>query len=229
MKSPYGSVEVPQSTSRVLRWLFRHLNRSRNAVVSTLMPTGEALLELGSGEGHFCAKHYHAFKRVVGLDLSSDRVQRAVERYRDTPCTFLQQDLNKPLPFADQSFDVVVSIATLDWVYDLAGCLKEVHRVLKPTGTVILQVNNLGYFVRRIKLLFGVYPNASVFVKSAWPMIGWDASICHYFTKKELSEYLAQLGFTVKKVTGSGLLYKVSNWLPALLCGDLILICQKKN
>lgn len=230
MTAQYGSTDViPQNTPRLLRWLFRHFNVSRESFVSDVLLPGEALLDLGSGDGDFCARNRGKFKKIVGLDISPERVQRATERYRETQCSFRQQDLNSTLPLADNSFDAVVSLVTLDWVYDLNQCLKEVHRVLKPNGQFILEVNNLGYFVRRIQLLFGVYPNVSAFVKSAWPTIGWDASMCHYFTKKELERFLTALGFTVERVTGSGLFYQLRNWWPALLCGDLIFICTKKK
>lgn len=229
MNATYGSVAVSQTTSKLLRWLFRHFNVSRNNFVSKFLQPGQALLDLGSGDGSFCAANRGKFNRVVGLDISSDRIQRAIEQYGNMQCQFLQHDFNDPLPFADHSFDVITSMAVVDWVYDLTGCLQEVYRVLQPNGRFVLEVNNLGYFVRRIKLLFGIYPNVSTFVQSAWPTIGWDASVCHYFTKKELVQFMTALGFKIERVTGSGLFYQVRNWWPSLLCGDLIFVCTKKK
>ena len=41
------------------------------------------------------------------------------------------------LPFADQSFDLVISNMALHWVNDLPGCLIQVNRVLKPDGLFV--------------------------------------------------------------------------------------------
>lgn len=38
------------------------------------------------------------------------------------------------LPFADDSFDAVISILTLQWVNDLPGALAQIRRILKPDG-----------------------------------------------------------------------------------------------
>ena len=38
------------------------------------------------------------------------------------------------LPFADDSFDAVISLLTLQWVNDIPGALAQIRRVLKPDG-----------------------------------------------------------------------------------------------
>lgn len=228
MNSQYGKKQVQQSTPKLLQWLFRRFHVSRDIFVGDLLQPAESLLELGSGDGDFCAGNSNKFSRIVGLDISSDRVSRASAKYHHLSCQFLQHDLNEPLPFHDNSFNAVVSLVTLDQVHDLPLCVAEVYRILQPNGTFIFEVSNLGYFVRRVKLLLGIYPHASAFVKSAWPTIGWDAAFCHYFMKKELQRFMEHFEFTVERVTGSGLFYQLRNWWPSLLCGDLIFICKKR-
>ena len=53
--------------------------------------------------------------------------------------TYLLQT-GEPLPIGDDSFDVVFSLNTLEHVYEIDGTLGELHRVLKPTGRLILSV-----------------------------------------------------------------------------------------
>jgi SAM-dependent methyltransferase len=46
------------------------------------------------------------------------------------------------LPFADGSFDVVICSSVLyhEWVLDVAGALREMHRVLRPDGVLLINV-----------------------------------------------------------------------------------------
>ena len=52
-------------------------------------------------------------------------------------------DLNDKLPFPDASFDVVLSIEGIEHLEDRFAYLREVHRVLKPQGTLILTTPNI--------------------------------------------------------------------------------------
>lgn len=55
---------------------------------------------------------------------------------------YRQLDLEKPLPFADQSFDVVMSESTLEHLPPDAriNCLREARRVLRPGGRICVSI-----------------------------------------------------------------------------------------
>ena len=57
---------------------------------------------------------------------------------------FEQRDLNEntKLPYADESFDVVTCVVSIDYLTKPVEVLKEVHRVLRPGGKVILSQSN---------------------------------------------------------------------------------------
>ena len=63
-------------------------------------------------------------------------------------------DLNRPLPFADQSFDVVVSIAGLQRVCFPQVAIGEFWRILKPGGMLYLGVTHHASLKKRLNLLF---------------------------------------------------------------------------
>ena len=65
-------------------------------------------------------------QRLVSGDLA---VRRLAESAR-MPLVFDEE----ALPFAEHSFDLVVSLLTLHWVNDLPGALVQINRVLKPDG-----------------------------------------------------------------------------------------------
>jgi len=228
LREQYGREQVPQLD--VPNWLLRLLNRfgiSRALYISSLLKSGDRLLDLGCGNADLLRLIQNKFALCVGVDVIRERLRYA----QTTTASFhlLANDLNQAIPFRSESFDCVTALHTLEWVYDLNQCLRETNRVLKPEGQFILQVSNLGFFWKRFRLLFGFYPKTSAFAQSEWPRIGWDSNACHMFTKKELIRFLKAFGFTVKKVTGTGIFYSWRNWWPSLLCGDLILLCQKEE
>ena len=86
-----------------------------------------SLLELGCGEGFFLGHmvRSRAIATSYGLDLSVDAVKLAAKTHR--PSLILRADLLQPLPFADDSLDLVQSIFA-------PRPLAEIKRVLRPGG-----------------------------------------------------------------------------------------------
>ena len=62
-------------------------------------------------------------------------------------------NLNEPLPFADASYDYVVSVAGLHRVYHPESVLSEFNRLLKPGGRLIIGLWNDGSLRRRLRFL----------------------------------------------------------------------------
>jgi ubiquinone/menaquinone biosynthesis C-methylase UbiE len=72
---------------------------------------------------------------VVGIDSSREMLKRARSKHSNNEnISFLEADLNVPLPFNDGTFVQVVSINTLYAVEDPKKTLEQFHRVLTPGG-----------------------------------------------------------------------------------------------
>jgi ubiquinone/menaquinone biosynthesis C-methylase UbiE len=99
-----------------------------SAVLDLGCGTGDLLCTLGTllGEEACC----------VGIDLSQDMLAVARTKIADCPHTHVvQTDVTQPLPFADDTFDLVASLNLLQEVSAPTLVLEEVYRILKPGGS----------------------------------------------------------------------------------------------
>lgn len=98
---------------------------------------GEAkgrVLEIGAGTG-FNFPHYPEEAEVVAIEPDPFMLRKAESRAASHGVD-LQAAPAERLPFPDDSFDTVVSTGVFCSVDDPARALSEVHRVLRPGGTV---------------------------------------------------------------------------------------------
>jgi SAM-dependent methyltransferase len=99
------------------------------------------VLSIGCGPGvilrEVCA--LNASVRATGLDISAERVQEAKERNRENAqANFVCGDA-QAMDFASNSFDLVYSRMLMEYLKNKEGAVKEMVRVCKPGGTVLLQ------------------------------------------------------------------------------------------
>jgi ubiquinone/menaquinone biosynthesis C-methylase UbiE len=96
------------------------------------------ILEAGAGTGLNIA-FYPARARVTATDLSGAMLRRARERARELKkeIAFEEADLCE-LPFADRSFDTAVATFVFCSMPDPISCLREMGRVTKPGGRILL-------------------------------------------------------------------------------------------
>jgi arsenite methyltransferase len=104
---------------------------------------GESVLDVGCGCGVdtlVAASMVGPEGRAVGIDLTSEMVERATENLSHTHLTnaHFQEGSAEDLPFPDPSFDVVISSGAFNLVPDKLKALREVFRVLKPTGRFMI-------------------------------------------------------------------------------------------
>jgi len=104
---------------------------------------GETVLDVGCGAGVdtiFAAIMAGPEGRVVGIDLTPEMLERAKENSRKTSLenVSFQEGSAEDLPFPEASFDVVISNGVFNLVPDKLKALKEVCRVLKPNGRLMI-------------------------------------------------------------------------------------------
>jgi SAM-dependent methyltransferase len=104
---------------------------------------GEHVLDLGSGAGidvFLAAKRVGAEGRVIGVDMTPEMLQKAranAAKLGFTQVEFREGRLEK-LPVVDASIDAVTSNCVINLVPDKAAVFREVARVLKPGGRLVI-------------------------------------------------------------------------------------------
>lgn len=111
-----------------------HLKRY---VFSAQYCAGKVVLDAGCGVGFGSAELARVAARVVGVDVDEEAISYARARYAHPNVEFETMDVSA-LDLADGTFDVVVSFETIEHVADRGAFLREVTRVLRPSGTFVV-------------------------------------------------------------------------------------------
>jgi ubiquinone/menaquinone biosynthesis C-methylase UbiE len=116
-----------------------HLLRRRVRLATELQPSGR-VLDVGCGTGVFLDALSGDRHERMGVDVSEEMLAVAAERGIAT-----RRAGADDLPFSPESFDLVVSIACLHHLIDprvVAGALREMARVVRPGGSVLVWDHN---------------------------------------------------------------------------------------
>src|SRR5712691_12355688 len=102
---------------------------------------GLRILEVACGRGGFVRELARAGARVTGCDFSLAALHVAEGKLKAMgnggSVSLIQGDAQK-MPFADSSFDLVVSCETIEHVPDAQSAVCEMHRVTRPGGRLFL-------------------------------------------------------------------------------------------
>jgi len=104
---------------------------------------GDVILDIGCGAGVdtiIAGMMAGPTGRAVGIDIVPEMVQRATSNLGMTDVknvSFIKTS-GEDLPFEDAEFDVVISNGVINLIPDKAALLKEVMRVLKPGGRLMV-------------------------------------------------------------------------------------------
>ncbi len=93
------------------------------------------VLEVGCGRGagaFFLAKTFSP-QEMIGVDLASENIILANKSYQLPNLSYLQGD-SENLPFADNTFDVIINVESSHCYGSMTKFMQEVARVLKPNG-----------------------------------------------------------------------------------------------
>lgn len=131
--------------------------RNQEALLDCLESNPEALvLDCGSHAGSNARKRADAkgLQSIIGIERNVSVVQEASER----GIQVMQADLNRPLPLAADSFDVVVVADVLEHLVETSTFVSEAHRVLKRGAYAVISTPNLASWHNIFALFLGIQP-----------------------------------------------------------------------
>jgi len=204
--------------------LEQFMNYERNWYLAGFFRKGQKVLDLGCGDGS-AALYLKQNLRidVIGVDISENAIKKAKSRGIEAKLIDVEKS---SLPFGNNSFDVVFWGDNIEHLFDPAATLKEVKRVLKKEGSLVISCPNMGYFRYRIYyFLHGALPDTEWSGLSPW---AW--SHIRFFNLKILNRFLRSEGLFATKTVGvnrrflDGLLAKI---FPSLF-GMILLVEAKK-
>jgi ubiquinone/menaquinone biosynthesis C-methylase UbiE len=116
----------------------------RSTLLELLAPKpGERLLEIGPGTGYYSLDVARAVApdgRLAILDLQQAMLDESRSRAQAAGITNIDPTHGdaRSLPFPDNSFDGAFLVATLGEIPDQNAALRELHRILKPGGPLVV-------------------------------------------------------------------------------------------
>lgn len=141
---------------------------------------GEKILDVACGGGELSLKLTERGCKVYGIDMSENAIssaKRLSERAKIT-CEFELGDAEH-LPYSDEYFDKIICSSSLEHFRDDLKALKEMSRVLKPSGKLVLTADSL------------TYPISSELKEKHRKL----ASVVNYYTCEKLKERFDISGF----------------------------------
>lgn len=146
----------------------------------------QKILEAGCGDGSILIELIKRFKvDGYGIDISETALSLSKEFINKIgyTATLKLGDVHD-IPYDKNIFDVVISLGVIEHFDDSENIVREMYRVLKPQGILILMTPNsrsLGVADRKIKQLFGK----------------WKFGYQTEYTRHELKEFCKSTGFTI--------------------------------
>jgi len=114
---------------------YEQIQREKYEIVTENLPRVSKVLDLGCGTGMLLDELARRSAFVVGIDSSPEMLELARKRRGSAALVLADAD---HLPFTDRSFDAVVSVTLLQNMPNPAATVREVARVTKPGGIVIM-------------------------------------------------------------------------------------------
>jgi SAM-dependent methyltransferase len=121
-----------------------HLHRY---VLARKIATGLDVLDVACGEGYGSALLSQVARKVIGIDIDSETVSHAKNAYQAANLEFHHGDCAR-LPLDDACVDLVVSFETIEHHDQHTEMIREIRRVLRPDGVLLISSPNRPEFNR---------------------------------------------------------------------------------
>lgn len=165
-----------------------------NPALLQLLPPGPlTVLDVGCGRGESARRLKNAGHVVDAITWRRDEAEAAALHCRQ----IVLWDLNSGLPpLADASYDIVLCSHVIEHIAYPEALLRDIHRVLKANGHLLVAIPNLLFWIDRLKLLRGQwnYEASGTF----------DSSHLRWYTRESMTALLDSHGFAIESFVADG-------------------------
>lgn len=177
---------------RFLATFFGGEQKNRRRVLALLnLKEGDKVLDVACGTGTsalIMAEMIGADGEVVGIDLSPNMIKIAKGKVKSQNISFLNAN-SEEIPYPDNYFDKVhISAALHEMIYEgRVNTLREIHRVLKPSGIFVAA----DYYDKPHSIIAKLIFKLLMFI---------EAETARDMMKRGLSNEIKDIGFDVKEI-----------------------------
>jgi len=164
------------------------------------------VLDLGCGTAPVLAELRRRGVAVAGIDCAADMLAFARDRLHSMGLDDSQLFLGdcRKTAFADASMDVVVCLGVISYIEDYELVLREIHRLLKPGGTMIVSFRNKLRPALSDPVEFGKYL-VKMLLRSIPGAGGAEKYVIgRFLDHREVTEKIGRLGFRHVEFFGIG-------------------------
>lgn len=167
-----------------------HRNKLNNVVSAIKLKYINPLniLDVGSASGWFLSELKKEFKNseCVGIDTHKAAINYGKKKYKNIK--LVRADAHK-IPFKENTFEVIVCCEVLEHVEEPEVVIKEMKRVLKRNGRLIIEIDTGNWL---FKLIWYFWTNLRKGV--------WRDSHIHSFSVEKLKRLFVKNGLKIKEM-----------------------------
>jgi ubiquinone/menaquinone biosynthesis C-methylase UbiE len=115
---------------------------------------GLDVLDVGTGTGRHALRLAARGARVTAIDFSDGMLAKARAKEGAERVRFEKHDVTRSLPYADASFDRVLSALVLEHISDVAAFFRQLGRVTRPDGRIVVTAMHPAMFLRGVSARF---------------------------------------------------------------------------
>lgn len=148
---------------------------------------GKSLLDIGCADGTTTRQLQKIIPKVkiVGIDYYKSAIQYA--KTKKSKIKFVHGDVHN-FPFGENSFDIVTAIETLEHLENPKTALKEIYRILRPKGYLLIGQDTDSFLFRIIW-----------FAWTKWKGSVWKNSHINCMKPEDLKKALKAQSFKIEK------------------------------
>ncbi len=164
---------------------------------------GKVILDAGCGDGSFACKLYKQGAKVFACDASKAFIDIAKSEFPNIE--YSVADLTEKLPYADSSFDIIVSALTLMDIEDIDNFFIEARRLLKDRGRVVFSIMHPCFFpapweksatgerlYKKVDNYYAIYPTKLHY---------WGDTMHFHRPISYYSKVISDHGFLIERIT----------------------------